>query len=290
MREITLEELLEACCHFGHQLTRQNPKARDFVYDVKDGVQIIDLALTKKGLDSAAEFVKKLAQDPESSFLVVGTKRQAAPIVLAETLKARKTLEDKKIKSGIFTVTTRWIGGIFTNFTEVRKNCQKLKDINTLFADEFARSKYTKKELLLMERDKQKLEGFYGGILDMEKLPSAIFIIDTHLEQTSIREASSMKVKTVGIVDTNSDPTLIDYVIPANDDAVGSLQLIISYIIDAWVEGKLNPNKVEEVKENEVKKEVVKEKKEEKKKEEVKEKKAKAATKEEKPAKKEKKK
>ncbi len=246
MKEITLEELLEAGSHFGHQLTRQNPKARDYVYEARDGVQIIDLALTKKGLDEAAEFVLNLAKDPTASFLIVGTKKQAAPIILSEVEKAKKTLAEKNLTDGLFTVTTRWIGGTFSNIEEIKKNCKKLKDIKKLLADEFERAKYTKKELLLMQRDAAKLETYYGGILEMSNLPNAIFVVDTHMEAIAIKEAANNGVKRVGIVDTNSDPTLINYVIPANDDAVGSLKLIIGHIIEAWTEGRLKSEKSKE--------------------------------------------
>lgn len=228
MREITLEELLQAGCHFGHQITRQNPKARDFVYEARDNIHIIDLAKTKEGLDEAAKFIKETALSG-GTLLVVGTKRQAKPIVEEEL---------KRIGGGIYFVTNRWIGGTLTNFFEVSKNYKKLKDFVEKLKSEEEKAKYTKKEIGLWQKELQKLEGFYGGVVEMKKLPTAIFVIDTHLEELTVREAHKMGVKTVGIVDTNSDPTLIDYPIPANDDAVGSLKLIISYILDAWAEGR----------------------------------------------------
>lgn len=248
MKNITLEELLEAGCHFGHQITRQNPKARDFVYGVKDGVQIIDLALTKKGLDEALAVVKQTAENKEATLLVVGTKRQAFPIILSVAEKVKLSLKEKNFPDGLFSVTTRWIGGTLTNFAEVKKNCKKLKDLQALFKDDFAKIKYTKKELLLMQRNVEKLNSFYGGVADMEKLPTLIFIVDAHMEETALREAHSMGIKTLGIVDTNADPTFINYIIPANDDAVGSLDLIISAVLDAWQEGRLNAkDEIEEV-------------------------------------------
>jgi len=245
MRNITLEELLEAGCHFGHQVTRQNPKAREYIFEARDGIHIIDLGLTKKGLEEAAAFIKALASKEASTLVIVGSKRQAQPIVQTEVKRAKETLKAKNIPDGLFTVTNRWIGGTFTNFPEVTKNYKKLRDLEARLKDEFERSKYTKKEIGMWEKERQKLELFYGGTADMKQLPDAIFVIDTHLENLAVREAKRMGVPVVGIVDTNADPEPIEHPIPANDDAVGSLQLIIAYIIDAWIEGKNEPNKPE---------------------------------------------
>ncbi len=249
MKEITLEELLEAGCHFGHQVTRQNPKAREYVFEARDGIHIIDLGLTKKGLDEAAAFVKELAEKPGSTLVIVGSKRQAQPIVAEQVKRAKETLGEKKINDGLYSVTSRWIGGTLTNASEVRKNYKKLKDLSAKLKDEFEKSKYTKKEIGLWDKERQKLEMFYGGIVELNKQPDALFIIDTHLENLAVMEAFRTGVPTVGIVDTNADPDIIDYPIPANDDAVGSIQLIVSYIIDAWIEGKGNAAKQESKKE-----------------------------------------
>lgn len=229
MRDVTLEELLEAGCHFGHQVTRQNPKARDFIFEARDNIHIIDLVKTKEGLEAAAAFVKVLAAKG-SSLLVLGTKRQAQGIVVEEVKRGAN--------GGLFSVTSRWIGGTFTNFEEVKKNFARLKDLEARLANEEERTKYTKKEVGLWERERAKLARFYGGIVDMQALPDAIVIIDTHVEDLAVREARKTGVTTVGIVDTNADPTSIDYPIPANDDAVGSIKLITSYIMDAWIEGR----------------------------------------------------
>lgn len=234
MKEITLEELLEAGCHFGHQVTRQNPKARDYVFEARDNIHIIDLGLTKEGLEEAAVYVKSLAKKG-GSMIIVGSKRQAQPIIVAQAKRAK---EEIKENVGLFTVTSRWIGGTLTNIDEVKKNYKRLVDLTALLKDDFAKAKYTKKELGLFEKERQKLEMFYGGIANMQAKPDAIFVVDTHLENLAVREATRTGVATVGIVDTNADPTVIDYVIPANDDAVGSLELIIKYITDAWIEGR----------------------------------------------------
>jgi small subunit ribosomal protein S2 len=244
MEKVTLEELLEAGCHFGHQVTRSNPKAREFIYEARDNIHIIDLVKTKQGLEEAAVFVKTLASKG-GSLIIVGTKRQARGIVEEEIKKA----------PDVFYVTNRWVGGLLTNFSEVSKNFKKLKEISDNLQNEEFKAKYTKKEIGLWERERQKLEGLYGGVKTLTKNPDALFIIDSHLEDLAVREAMRMGVTTVAIVDTNADPNIIDYPIPANDDAVGSIKLITSYIVDAWVEGKELVEKIkEEVKETKGKK------------------------------------
>ena len=232
MRNITLEELLEAGCHFGHQASRQNAKAREFIFETRDGIHIIDLEKTKEGLEEAANFVKELAKKG-GTILVLGTKRQAEAILREELKKL-----DGESKEGLFYVTKRWIGGTLTNFAEVAKNFRKLQDITERLVDKNERASYTKKEISQWEKERIKLDGFYGGISEMRKAPDALFIIDTHEEHAAAKEALKNGTPTVGITDTNSDPLIINYPIPANDDAVGSLKLIISYILDAWVEGR----------------------------------------------------
>ena len=233
MKQITLEELLEAGCHFGHQVTRQNPKAREFIFEARDNIHIIDLGKTKEGLEEAAKFLLETAQNPESTLLVVGTKRQAVPIL--EEILAK--LPDE-VRKSIFIVTKRWMGGTLTNTHAISKNYERLNEIQTKLTSEEWKQKYTKRELGLFEKEMQKLQSFYGGIQAMKHMPTALFVIDTHTEDLAVREATRMGIPVVGIVDTNADPDLIDYVIPANDDAVGSLKLLISYVLDAWLEGK----------------------------------------------------
>jgi len=227
MRTVTLEELLAAGCHFGHQVTRSNPKARDFIYEARDNIHIIDLAKTKQGLEEAAAFIKALASKG-GSLIIVGTKRQARAIVEEEVKKA----------PDIFYITNRWVGGLLTNFQEVSKNFRKYHDFITDLKDDELKSKYTKKEIGGWDKERKKLEILYGGVANITKKPDALFIIDSHLENLAVREALATGVPTVAIVDTNADPSLIDYPIPANDDAVGSIKLIVSYIIDAWTEGR----------------------------------------------------
>lgn len=229
MQEITLEQLLEAGCHFGHQVTRSNPRARDFIYEARDNIHIIDLAKTKQGLEDAAAFIKALASKG-GSLIIVGTKRQARGIIEEEMKRAKD----------VFYVTNRWVGGLLTNFSEVSKNFEKLKTLSENLKNEELKAKYTKKEIGLWAHERQKLESMYGGVTALKGKPDALFIIDSHLEELAVREAVRMGVTTVAIVDTNADPDIIDHPIPANDDAVGSIKLIVGYIIDSWIEGRKN--------------------------------------------------
>ncbi len=247
MKEITLEELLEAGCHFGHQVTRQNPKARDFVFEARDNIHIIDLEKTKEGLDQAAAFIKSVAA-AGGTMLLVGTKRQAQTVVAEEIKRATEALgKATPSEAGLFFVTNRWIGGTLTNFGEVLKNYKKLRDIKKMLVNDEEKATYTKKEIGQFEKSKEKLESFYGGVADMQQQPNAMFIIDTHLEELAVDEAGKMGIPTVGIVDTNADPHIIDYPIPANDDAVGSVKLLTSYIIDAWIDGKTEKGKNDKI-------------------------------------------
>lgn len=237
MKDISLEELLEAGCHFGHQVNRRNPRADEYIFEARSGVHIINLEQTRAGLLTAAEFVKNLSAH-DGSMIVVGTKKQAKGIVKEEVERALREAQDKQEGGGkLFTITARWVGGTLTNFSEVSKNIKKLKDITELL-NTSKKENYTKREQVLFERERIKLEDFYGGIKEMTEIPDALFIVGTQAEETAVKEAINTEVSTVGIVDTNADPTIIDYPIPANDDAVGSIKLITSYLMDAWIEGK----------------------------------------------------
>ncbi len=235
MKDITLEELLEAGCHFGHQVTRGNPKARDYIYEARDNIHIIDLVKTKKGLEDAAAFIRDLASK-NGSLIIIGTKRQAQAVVKDEVKRAIQQIGESE-NGGLFYVINRWVGGTLTNFSEVCKNFKKLEELSKKLENEEEKAKYTKKEAGLWLKEKQKLESLYGGIADLKQKPDALFIIDSHLEDLVVREAKAVGVATVAIVDTNADPSVIDHPIPANDDAVGSIKLITNYIINAWIEG-----------------------------------------------------
>lgn len=238
MKQITLEELLQAGCHFGHQVNRSNPKANSFIFESRANVHIIDLEQTHKGLIEAAEFVKTLASEGKT-MIVVGTKRQAKQVVEDQVARARAVTPDS-----IFYITSRWVGGILTNFPEVSKNFKRLTELEGLVGTEKSKE-YTKRELALFEREIAKLKNFYEGIRTMKNTPDALFIIDTHFEKTAVNEANRVRIPTVGIVDTNGDPASVTHAIPANDDAVGSVELLVSYIIDAWIEGAREAEKKE---------------------------------------------
>jgi small subunit ribosomal protein S2 len=244
MKNITLEELLEAGCHFGHQVARSNPKARDFIFEARDGIHIIDLAKTKDGLESAGKFLKSFSQDPSVNMVIVGTKRQTQEILKSELERVKTEITGD---SGLYFVTNKWIGGLLTNFSEVSKNFKKLQDYIHKLETPSEQEGYTKKEIGGWGKEKEKLERLYGGVYTLTKKPDILFIIDAKLESLAVKEASRMNVPTVAIVDTNADPALVNYPIPANDDAVGSLGLIIGYVLDAWKEGK-NSIKIEKPK------------------------------------------
>ncbi len=225
MKEVTLQTLLEAGCHFGHKSERWHPKASQFIYIEKDGIHIIDLAKTKAGLEEAAMFVRDLVASG-SEILFVGTKRQAKSIVKTECIRA-----------GAPYITERWIGGFLTNWDGIHKNIQKIIRMQ----EEEATGKwkkFPKHEQMKLARYVRRLNVFYGGVLKLDVPPQALFIIDVKKEIAAVREAARIGVPVVAIVDTNSDPTGIDHVIPANDDAVGSVTLITQTIADAYMEGK----------------------------------------------------
>lgn len=241
MRDITLEELLEAGCHFGHQVNRRNPKADEYIFEARSNVHIIDLEKTRDGLVAAAKFLSDLSSRG-GSIIVVGTKRQAKDIVEEEAKRAKEAGA-----AGLFFITARWIGGTLTNFSEVSKNFKKLSEIEEYISGR-KDGGYTKFELTQMAKEREKLLNLYGGIAEMTRVPDALVIVGTQHEPTAVREAIANGVATVGIVDTNSDPTVIDYPIPANDDAVGSIKLITTYLTDAWIEGAKIKNKADEAK------------------------------------------
>lgn len=240
MREITLEELLEAGCHFGHQVNRNNPKANEFIFEARNNVHIINLEQTRDGLIEAANYIRDLAAKG-GTIIVVGTKRQVQPVIKEEVKRGRENGAEN-----LHFVASRWIGGILTNFPEVSKNFKKLNEIEEILKEK--NSGYTKREKLLMEREKEKLMNLYEGVRDLKKIPDALFIVDTHHEETAVSEAKRRNLAVVGMVDTNADPTKVDYAIPSNDDAVGAVKLITSYIVDAWIEGQNDSKKSEEKK------------------------------------------
>lgn len=217
---VDLKQLLEAGCHFGHQSRRWNPAMSKYIYSTRDKVHIFDLAKTKEGLEKACEFLRGVVKGG-GTILFVGTKRQAKEIVTEAAKKA-----------GMPYVTERWLGGMLTNFNQAGKSLRRLKDLKEQ-KERGELKKYTKKEQLLLDREIAKLERFFGGISQMARMPDAVFVVDTHKEEVAVKEANIMKIPVVGIVDTNGDPDLVDYVIPANDDAVKSIELVVNEITEA---------------------------------------------------------
>lgn len=231
MRDISLKELLEAGCHFGHQTNRWNPKAAEFIYGGRDGVHIIDLAKTKEGLVAAATHLHDIAKKG-GTVLFVGTKRQAAEVMRDSISKVRG---DGENTNNFYYLLERWPGGLLTNFGEIKKN--NLDEIVDL-TERIAANKFvTKKEKLLASRKLEKYKKVYGGLVGLKELPSAVFFVDIRKEAGAIKEATSAGVTMLGISDTNTNPQTINFAIPANDDAVGSLKIILDYLTDAWMEG-----------------------------------------------------
>jgi len=224
-KEISLKDLLEAGAHFGHQAERWNPKMKPYLYTVKDGVHVFDLVKTKEGLQKAIEFVRKFSAEGKT-IVFVGTKRQAQAIVAEEA---------KKI--GVPYISQRWLGGTLTNWEQIKKSIDQLVEMKEKMAKgEY--KKYTKKERLLLDRKIRWLERFFGGIVSLKGLPEALFIVDIQKESLAVKEAKKKGLTVVALVDSNADPDMVDYVIPANDDAVGTIKLIVAAIAEAVKEGK----------------------------------------------------
>jgi small subunit ribosomal protein S2 len=233
MRQITLRELLEAGCHFGHHVERWNPKAAEFIYGEKNGVHIINLEKTKAGLEKAGEFLKKSAEEGKN-IVFVATKKQAKAI-----------MKDVAAKHNLMFFVDRWPGGFLTNFDIVSKNFKVMEELEELIATASQNKTRTKKELLLAARKLKKLDSIYGTVRSLRKLPEVLVIVDIKKEQKVVAEAQKTGVTTVALVDTNGDPNKVDIVIPTNDDAVGSLKLMLEYLGEAVGEGKQLAEKIE---------------------------------------------
>lgn len=222
---VDLRELLEAGCHFGHQARRWNPKMDQYIYTQRDGVHIFDLAITANQLAEAMEYVRDLVANGKE-IIFVGTKRQAQEIVKEEAVKA-----------GAPFVAVRWLGGLLTNWEQMQKRVKHLNDLKAKKEKgEFDR--YTKKEQILIDREIARLERFFGGIAHLKNRPEALFIVDTHREDTAVREAGQVGIPVIGMVDSNANPEPVTKVIPVNDDAVRSIKLVVSAIAKAYAEGK----------------------------------------------------
>lgn len=229
----TLQELLEAGVHFGHQVRRGHPRMRPYIYGAREGVSVIDLTQSEKYLKEACEFVYNLGKEGKV-LLFAGTKKQARAIIeeLAKNLQAPYLVQ-------------RWMGGFLTNFSEIQKNIKKLKEYLEQ-KEKGQLAKYTKKEQLLLERKMGKLQRDFAGVMDLAILPDAIFVVDAVSDNIAIREANRLNIKVVAIADSNCDPTEIDYPIPGNDDAIKSIKILVGSIAAAYGEGKKEAGKAAE--------------------------------------------
>jgi small subunit ribosomal protein S2 len=223
MAVISMKQLLEAGVHFGHQTRRWNPKMQKYIFTERNGIYIIDLQKTVKKVEEAYNFVKSLAEN-NGTMLFVGTKKQAQDSVAEEAERC-----------GMYFINQRWLGGTLTNFQTIQKRITRLKDLERMQQDGTF-DLLPKKEVILLNKEKERLEKFLGGIKNMRSLPDALFIIDPRKERIAVAEARKLGIPIVGIVDTNCDPDEIDYVIPANDDAIRAVKLLTAKIADAIIE------------------------------------------------------
>ncbi len=222
---ITIKKLLEAGSQFGHQTKRWNPKMAPYIYAPRNGIYIIDLQKTVDCVINAYNALKDITEKGGKA-LFVGTKKQIKDVIIEEATR-----------SGSFYVTQRWLGGTLTNFKTIQKRIKRLKDIEKMEEDGVFEN-LPKKEVLQIRKEQERLEKFFGGIKEMRKLPNAVFVIDPRVEHNAVAEARKLNIPVFAIVDTNSDPDVVDYVIPANDDAVRSVKLITTVMADAVCEAK----------------------------------------------------
>lgn len=232
MSAISMKQLLEAGVHFGHQTRRWNPKMKKYIFTERNGIYIIDLQKTVKKVDEAFNYVRDLAADG-GKVLFVGTKKQA-----------QDTVREEANRAGMYYINQRWLGGTLTNFKTIRKRITRLKDIERMEEDGTF-DVLPKKEVMELNKEREKLERFLGGIRNMEELPDALFVIDPRKERIAIAEAHKLDIPIVGMVDTNCDPDEIDYVIPANDDAIRAVKLLTGKMADAILEAKQGEEEAE---------------------------------------------
>jgi small subunit ribosomal protein S2 len=225
MAMISMKQLLEAGVHFGHQTRRWNPKMARYIFTERNGIYIIDLQKTVKKVDDAYDFLRQIASEGKS-VLFVGTKKQAQDAVKEEAVRA-----------GQFFVNERWLGGMMTNFSTIQKRVWRLKELERMEEDGTF-DVLTKKEVLGLRHEMERLEKYLGGIKDMKRLPGALFVVDPRKERIAVAEARKLNIPIVGIVDTNCDPDEIDYVIPGNDDAIRAVRLLTARMADAIIEGR----------------------------------------------------
>ncbi|MEW6117147.1 MAG: 30S ribosomal protein S2 [Nitrospirota bacterium] len=225
MSVVTMKELLEAGVHFGHQVKRWNPKMKKFIFGERNGIHIVDLQKTLKGLVEAYNFIKEVSATG-APVLFVGTKKQA-----------QDAIADEAKRAGAFYVNNRWLGGMLTNFATVKKSIERLKKIEAMKEDG-TYDVLKKKEVGMLEKERMNLEKNLSGIKDMPGLPGALFIVDPRKERIAVAEARRLSIPIVAVVDTNCDPDEVDYVIPGNDDAIRAIKLISSKMAEAIIESK----------------------------------------------------
>ena len=225
MAVVSMKQLLEAGVHFGHQTRRWNPKMSKYIFTERNGIYIIDLQKTVKEADEAYAFMRSVAEEGKS-VLFVGTKKQA-----------QEAIKDEALKADMYFVNERWLGGMLTNFQTIQKRIARLKELETMEQDGTF-DVLSKKEVLSLRKEMEKLEKYLGGIKDMKKLPGALFIVDPRKERIAVAEAHKLHIPIVAIIDTNCDPDEIDYPIPGNDDAIRAVTLITGHMADAVIEGR----------------------------------------------------
>ncbi|MEE6634871.1 30S ribosomal protein S2 [Limosilactobacillus pontis] len=225
MSVVTMKQLLEAGVHFGHQTRRWNPKMEEYIFTERNGIYIIDLQKTVKMIDTAYNYMKDVAANG-GVVLFVGTKKQA-----------QDSIEEEATRAGQYYVNHRWLGGTLTNWKTIQSRIARLKELKKM-AEDGTFDVLPKKEVVVLTKQREKLERFLGGIEDMPRIPDVMYIVDPHKEQIAVKEAQKLHIPIVAMVDTNTDPDDIDYVIPSNDDAIRAVRLITSKMADAIVEGK----------------------------------------------------
>ncbi|WP_155590260.1 30S ribosomal protein S2 [Lysinibacillus cavernae] len=225
MSVISMKQLLEAGVHFGHQTRRWNPKMKKYIFVERNGIYIIDLQKTVKKLEEAYDFMRQVGQDG-GKVLFVGTKKQA-----------QEAIKDEAERSGNYYINQRWLGGTLTNFGTIQKRVARMKQIEKM-EEEGTFEVLPKKEVIQLKKEHERLIKFLGGIRDMHDLPDVMFVVDPRKERIAVAEARKLNIPLVGIVDTNCDPDEIDYVIPANDDAIRAVKLLTAKMADALIESK----------------------------------------------------
>ncbi|PIE53864.1 MAG: 30S ribosomal protein S2 [Dethiosulfovibrio peptidovorans] len=225
MSVVSMKQLLECGVHFGHQTRRWNPKMKPFIFTERNGVYIIDLQKTVKGLEKAYSFLREVSKEG-GSVLFVGTKHQA-----------QDTIREEAIRCGQHYINQRWLGGLLTNFQTIRKRVLRMQELERMESDG-SWDKLIKKEVVLLKKQKAKLEKYLLGIKNMKALPDALFIIDPRREEIAVKEAKKIGIPVISIVDTNCDPEMIDFPIPGNDDAIRAIRLITSLMANAVIEGR----------------------------------------------------